>query len=235
MKMKSGVPYESFRDKLRPFDCVFFCGGDFVSSTIRYIERQRLGAGEFSHVGVIVTSDVLDHPNIVPGRRYILESTATGLLGCGVKNIDGKAAFCVQITDFDALVEAYDRSSRTRIAVAHVADAANPINLLGVAEAKRRTQDFWERMRGRSYQFNLCVSSARVHDAPTYDAPPQVFDAVCDLSVLQGRAKAGRATRRWSRLGFLLGTRLSILLRTRHVRRRTLQLERRRPPRLSRL
>lgn len=147
---KYGEPYDLYKTQVRPLDLVLFRGGDLVSGTIRYIQKRQLGHGDYSHVGVIVTTEVLDtHPKMLPGKRYILESTATGLLGCGVKNIDGKAFFGVQITDFDELLEAYDTSRRTSVSIVHLRDRPD------YSDVKPRLNAFWETMRGRSYEFNM--------------------------------------------------------------------------------
>lgn len=151
-KIINGVAYADYKSKISPLDIVLFRGGDLVSSTIRFIERQRTGSGDFSHAGIIVTSDVLSHPDMKPGKLYILESTVTGVLGCGVKNIEGKSEFCVQITDFDKLVEKYDNSEETAIAVFHVSPSGGCLSNNGI---RARLQPFWHRVRGCSYQFNL--------------------------------------------------------------------------------
>ena len=147
-KLIYGRPYADYKQHIKPLDIILFRGGDLASSTIRYIEKKRDGRGDFSHSGIIVTTDVLDHPDMKPGRLYILESTVTGWLGCGVKNIEGKAAFCVQITDFSKLVEAYDSQKLTGLAVFHL-DAPLPVDV------KPKLQAFWEGIRGRSYQFDI--------------------------------------------------------------------------------
>lgn len=148
---KEGVPYADYKSRIQPLDLVLFKGGDFVSDLIRDLEADREhghSRGDFSHSGIIVTTEVVTHPAMKPGRLYIMESTATGLLGCGIKNIDGQAFFGVQITDFDKLVEAYDGgSSRTRMAVA---------TLKSRDAVKGKTlQAFWEQYRGTLYEFNI--------------------------------------------------------------------------------
>lgn len=136
----------------RPLDLVLFKGGDAVSGAIRMLQQHyNPQAGHYSHVGVIVTTDVLKHPRMKPGRRYILESTATGFLGCGVKNIDKKGEFCVQLTDFDKLARAYLKTQGTEIAVAHLREPKQ------AADVAANLQAFWEANRGRSYQFNIPV------------------------------------------------------------------------------
>lgn len=149
---KNGEPYSEYKKQIRPFDLVLFKGGDFVSDTIRIIEKRLQGYGDFSHCGMIITTAVLDHPRMKPGKLYIIESTVTGFLGCGVKNIDGKSKFCVQITDFDELVEAYDKNSHTALAISHV--LTNPYDIDPV-HAKANFTEFYRRMSGMSYQFNI--------------------------------------------------------------------------------
>ena len=149
---KKGTPYSEFRSQIKPLDLVLFKGGDFVSDTIRFIEKEKLGDGDFSHTGIIITTEVYNHPHMVDGKIYILESTVTGFLGCGVKNIDNKSKFCVQITDFDALVEAYDRNPHTAIAISHL--LVNPVDA-DSDSVKKRLQPFIDRMLNTSYCFNF--------------------------------------------------------------------------------
>lgn len=149
--------YSDYKSQIRPLDLIAFKGGDAVSAFIRYLEKQTTGSGDYSHVGVVVTTDVLDHPRMIAGRLYLLESTATGFLGCGVKNIENKSFFGVQITDLDKLVSKYDRSSQTAIAVCHLR-SRNFEN--GVV--RERLNDFWRRYAGRSYQFNMLSMLAAV-------------------------------------------------------------------------
>jgi hypothetical protein len=121
---KEGVPYSHFRSSLKPLDLVLFSGGDFVSGFIKYIEKKSVRKSPpgqiFSHVGIIVTSDILDHPQVLPGKIYILESTMSGKLGQHVYSIgrEGKPFLGVQLRDFDALLPAYDQPNNTAIAIA---------------------------------------------------------------------------------------------------------------------
>lgn len=73
--------YKNNRNKIKALDLICFKGGDPVSALIRGLEKAYDGDDRFSHVGVIVTTEVLSHPKMKPGSLYILESTATGFLG----------------------------------------------------------------------------------------------------------------------------------------------------------
>ena len=74
LKIKEGTPYTQIRDTLKPLDVVFFSGGDFISAIIKHEERLQLDQttkkrmampGAFSHMGIVVNSDILDHPNLI--------------------------------------------------------------------------------------------------------------------------------------------------------------------------
>lgn len=131
---KDGVLYSEIRDTLRPFDLLLFSGGEYVSRFIKYLEVVKLERmtdtpvepGAFSHVGIVVTSEIIDHPNVKPGKIYIWESVLSGKFGDGVKNIKDNTFFGVQLRDFDSLLPAYDLSNDTRVAVAHLID--NPLD-----------------------------------------------------------------------------------------------------------
>ena len=112
---KIGEKYKELKYKFQPFDLVLFRGGEFVSDIISYLEEVKLGkgAGDYSHVGMIVTSDILDHPKVEKNKLYIWESTISGFLGEGVKNIQNKSFLGVQLRDFDEVAPAYDNHPDT--------------------------------------------------------------------------------------------------------------------------
>lgn len=117
-------------NNLQSFDIVFFQGGDYVSDFIRFVEGRKLKpkgkftvpTDAFSHVGMIVKSDVLDHPLVLPNRTYIFESTMSGPLNDGVLNIEGNSYLGVQLRDFQEIVQKYADIPNTKIAVAHLSE-----------------------------------------------------------------------------------------------------------------
>ena len=104
----------------------------------------------FSHAGMIVTSEILDHPLVVPGHIYIWESTLGGVYGItdGVKNVEGKVFFGAQLRDFDDVVRGYDRNPRTRIAICHVRADQTP---LFDEDTKRRFTEVFNEHNGTGY------------------------------------------------------------------------------------
>jgi len=158
---KDGVLYSKSRISLRPFDLLLFSGGEFVSKFIKHIEAEKLERitgnpvepGAFSHVGMVVTSEILDHELVVPGKIYIWESTMGGKLGDGIPNIEGKTFFGVQLRDFDAVVPVYDLSNDTRIATARL--IANPLDVCSELEIKTKFTKIFNKYNGVMYDVNL--------------------------------------------------------------------------------
>lgn len=127
---KEGALYSAYKKNIRPFDIVFFRGNDFISAIIAYAEKKQLKhisdfgyntkSDAYTHCGMVVTSDILDHPLVERGRLYIWESTMTGTLAPdGVKNITGRSFFGSQLRDLDTLIDAYDKPDDTSIVVSH--------------------------------------------------------------------------------------------------------------------
>ena len=155
---KKGGLYKDMRTQLKPFDLLLFKGGDFVSDFIRTLQRFDLEhdvADNFSHVGMVVTSDILDYEFVKPGKIYILESAMSGKLGQGVKTVEGNSGLGVFLRDFDELVYKYDKSNDTRAAVAPVVN--NPYENATNEERKelkRQFTRFFHTVNGDRYDLN---------------------------------------------------------------------------------
>jgi hypothetical protein len=150
---KDGELYSRIRDSLRSFDLVLFSGDDFVSDFIKFAEHRELKkphSGDFSHAGLIVRGDILNHPNVQPDKIYIWESTMSGKLADGVNNIDGRAFLGVQLRDFDEVVAAYDKPNDTKIAICRL---QHPPTI--TPELKTRFTEFFTDTNGRIYDLNF--------------------------------------------------------------------------------
>jgi len=99
---------------MSPFDLLLFRGTDFVSGAIRVLSRATTGNGDFSHVGIVVCSELFPHiPELKPGRWYIWESTFAARsesrlarFSDGVESVSGRS-FGVQIRDLEDVVNSY--------------------------------------------------------------------------------------------------------------------------------
>lgn len=148
-------------EQVQPFDIVLFRGTEFMSDLIRFTQARALSAQKrararlFSHLGFVVDSTVVLDAALVPGRKYILESTISGKLGQGVRNVHGHAFLGVQVRDFEALVRAYDKSKHSRVAWLPLADKYRArVNLAS-------TQEAYDHFLGQPYDANpytLCAA-----------------------------------------------------------------------------
>jgi hypothetical protein len=100
---------ETIFKKMKPLDLIMFSGKNFVSKTIRLVEKERLGLGTISHVGMVVTKEILPHiKELEYGKFYIWESTNSKIkLSHHPKDISGKSKFGVQIRDLKEVIEYY--------------------------------------------------------------------------------------------------------------------------------
>lgn len=117
--VKNGRLYDEVKNQIKPLDLLVFKGDDFVSDVISILEKRGhhyAKGGDFTHAGMVVSSEVLNEPLLQEGKLYILESTVSGRLGSGVNNIYGKSFLGVQIRDLEEVVNAYDKPNDTAIA-----------------------------------------------------------------------------------------------------------------------
>ena len=115
--------YDDVASQIRPFDLIAFRGGDYASRIVQILEKEQLGMGEFSHVGLVVTSDILDmavldkaHDVVLqPNKLYIFESTYS--LQSEVPDlVTGKGMVGIQLRDFEEIVTHYIKTDSERIA-----------------------------------------------------------------------------------------------------------------------
>lgn len=105
---------DELKYNIKPFDIICFRGNDFVSNIISNVEKRNFGNGEWTHVGIVLTRDVLKFKG-KDNKFYIWESTMSGKIGDGVNNIYNKGHFGVQIRDLDSVIEGYLKVKKTKI------------------------------------------------------------------------------------------------------------------------
>jgi hypothetical protein len=170
---KQGARFSDILPTLRPFDIVLFSGIDVFSDLIKHVELEGLErvkdldavkAGlspqteQFSHVGMIVTSDILDDPLVKPGKFYIWESTMSGKLGYGINDIEGHGFLGVQLRNFEQVFLEYDIPNDTSVAIARFLN--NPFSSSEADESRceKIKTDFtklFHRLNGVSYDYNI--------------------------------------------------------------------------------
>lgn len=113
---------------LQPLDLIFFKGNEFVSRGIVYLTKRQqkrkmtkiktkekekeLCSKWFSHVAMVISSDLYDHESLKPRKLYLIESTMSGKKNDNVNNIDGKSFFGVQIRSLDEIIHEYTKDPK---------------------------------------------------------------------------------------------------------------------------
>lgn len=153
--VKEGVLYEDFKIQLRPFDVILFKGGALFSNIVSLLEEHGNSvpkSGEFTHVGVVVTYDILEHKNMMKGKLYILESIVGGSFGHGVKNIEGNTNSGVQIRLLDDVITACDEPNESIIACGQL--IRNPLDYYTLSAINARFTAFYNAYVGKKYDAN---------------------------------------------------------------------------------
>lgn len=108
--------YHILKDEMKSFDILMFRGSDIISDTIAEIQKSN----SFTHIGLIINSNVLPEFSLKPDRLYILESTYSYEIP-GMNNgppdfLTGERFFGVQIRDLEDICKSYIHNEKTQIA-----------------------------------------------------------------------------------------------------------------------
>jgi len=126
------ITYDTIKHQIKPFDLIFFRGGDLISDLISVLETYELTHGEFTHVGMVVTSDILPQYkdyHLEEGEIYLMESTFSyfpDLTHEMPDMITGKGKFGVQIKKLKDLINVYIYNDKTKVAWCSLID--NPFD-----------------------------------------------------------------------------------------------------------
>ncbi len=118
--------YYEYIDKICPFDAILFRDDDYISDIIAVLEKYKLNMNTFTHIGMVVTSDILPECTIdnkifklKPKKLYVFESTfgytMPGIIE-NVKDISGKGKFGVQLRELEKVIPNYIDSQKTKVA-----------------------------------------------------------------------------------------------------------------------
>lgn len=154
--VKKGKLYDLVRDRLHPLEPIFFKGGALFSKIVKVLEERGNTldkSGEFTHVGVVITSDILDNELVLPGKKYILESTFGGRFSHNIKDIYGKTILGVQLRDLDEVIAGCDKDNKTEIAWGRLLH--NPVEYMPMEELKRKFTEFFNAYNHKYYDMNV--------------------------------------------------------------------------------
>lgn len=135
-----------------PFDLVLFRGkGEPISSLICMIENYKRGDGLWSHVGMLINTDICKFKGGKKNRLYVLESTLSKLTDDIPDVQTGDSFFGVQIRDFREVVKKYNGN----IAIAKL--IYNPYHYLSNKIIRRTFQPILQSVIHLRYDYN-CFS-----------------------------------------------------------------------------
>ena len=121
------LTYKEIKNDIQSFDAIFFRGGDLISDMIEVLEKYKVSSGVFTHVGMVVTADILPYCN-VKGLPYHLESNKLYILestfGYEIPHIlegkcditTGKGKFGVQLRELEDIIPWYITNDKTKVA-----------------------------------------------------------------------------------------------------------------------
>ena len=116
------VHYDDIKHQIKPFDLIAFRGGDLASDLIDYLQKKMLFNGDFTHVGIIVTSDILTNYKdyyLEDDELYLLESTFSfcqSITHSTNDVISNHGRFGVQLKKLKDVVSTYLYNDKTKIA-----------------------------------------------------------------------------------------------------------------------
>lgn len=151
----SSIPVEQC--SFSPLDVILFKGGDFVSNTIRDIERSEVKNGAFSHSALLIPGWAID-PQVLaldPNQWYTWEITMSGKLNDGVTDVQGRSFLGVQIRSFSAIVDKVRANPKVKMAWLPF---KTPITTLYPRdEIIRRITALYLQTKESPYEFTPCI------------------------------------------------------------------------------
>ena len=90
---------------MKALDIILFKGVDFISDIILKLQKKQLGQGDWSHVGLIVSKEILDDNRLQKDCFYFWESTMSGKFNDSIPNIEGDSFFGVQLRQLGPILE----------------------------------------------------------------------------------------------------------------------------------
>jgi hypothetical protein len=159
--IENAITLNDLKEQMQSFDLLCFRGHEFVSDTIAKVQNYAFGNGNWTHVGIVLKTDILDFKNGKSDKIYVWESTMSGSLGDGVNSEEtNQGKFGVQIRDLDKVIQKYITDDVTKIGWCKLLN--NPLN--------RREKDTDETYQRRLNRIKRRIKRFYInHGDATYD------------------------------------------------------------------
>lgn len=152
------VNYNDIKNQIKPFDLIAFRGGDLVSDLISYLEKYQLSCDDFTHVGLVVTSDILDIPDfkLDKDELYLLESTFSFFpsITHAIPDVTtGQAKFGVQLKKLNEAIPNYIYNDKTKVAWCRLLN--NPYDdIQNKLHLKQQMSEFYKQYHNTLYDMD---------------------------------------------------------------------------------
>lgn len=162
---QNGIIFRQYLDStalFRNFAVVLFSGSEFVSKCIKTLEKLESNGCYstlykiWSHCGVLLSGEFVEHPNARLDRWYVMEMTCSGKFAndSTVDIMTGAGKFGLQIRDLEQVCETY----KGDICILNLTEEVFR-NMSQLSEVPRHTKEeimrFYQMYKDTRYQFNL--------------------------------------------------------------------------------
>ena len=176
------VPFTEIKSHIRPFDIIAFKGGNLVSSLISTFEEFETDHGEFSHVGMVITKDILEcihtkdtYFKLKKNVLYIVESTRSAE-GSIPDIATGNFKFGVQLRELTDVITNYLSHPNSKVAWCKLKD--NPIDAK-IHLLKIKFSKIFHSLYGKHYDMSLLALAAAMF--PSLRTIRDTKDEMCTL------------------------------------------------------
>jgi len=148
-------------DQIRPFDVIMYKGSSVFSGLISLVEKIFIGNGEWTHIGLVVTTELLPGmSNVHKGKLYVYESLLSHDDNPDIES--GNPNFGVQIRDLAKSVKLSNADPEQRVAWCKLLN--NPLDKKDtetddeykdrINTMKTKLADFYNKNKSTSYDYN---------------------------------------------------------------------------------
>lgn len=176
------VSFTSVKSLVRSFDIIAFKGGNLVSSLISTFEELETGHGEFSHVGMVITNEILEcihtedtYFKLKKGVLYIIESTRSAE-GSIPDIATGNFKFGVQLRELESVIKCYLSHPNSKVAWCKLKD--NPIDAK-IHMLKTKFSKVFHSIYGKNYDMSLIALASAMF--PSLRSIRTARDELCTL------------------------------------------------------
>jgi len=152
------MDFQTIKKDIRPFDIIAFRGGGIVDDIISICETYEVSCGDFSHVGMVITSDVLPSFKtkdgkfvLEPEKLYLLEST---LHKHSPDVSNPKIASGVCLRELEYVIPRYITDVKTKVAWCGLINNPFDLNKPFTKEEKKRFKSLFLKYHEKLYDMS---------------------------------------------------------------------------------